>query len=126
MASLDAIGIIVSDISAAVAFYELLGLEFAVDAGGHREATTPSGVRVMLDSEDVIRSFHPDWRPGRGDGRHALAFLCASPAEVDDLTTAIAGAGYSVKVQPFDAPWGQRYATVVDPDGNAVDLFAAS
>jgi uncharacterized glyoxalase superfamily protein PhnB len=26
---------------------------------------------------------------------------------------------------PFDAPWGQRYATVHDPDGNAVELFAA-
>ncbi|MFL6036949.1 MAG: glyoxalase, partial [Gaiellaceae bacterium] len=26
--------------------------------------------------------------------------------------------------EPFDAFWGQRYATVVDPDGNAVDLFA--
>lgn len=27
-------------------------------------------------------------------------------------------------VVPFDAPWGQRYATVLDPDGNGVDLFA--
>ncbi|MGB5655838.1 MAG: glyoxalase, partial [Acidimicrobiia bacterium] len=25
---------------------------------------------------------------------------------------------------PFDAFWGQRYATVLDPDGNGVDLFA--
>jgi uncharacterized glyoxalase superfamily protein PhnB len=25
---------------------------------------------------------------------------------------------------PFDAFWGQRYATVLDPDGNTVDLFA--
>ena len=25
---------------------------------------------------------------------------------------------------PFDAFWGQRYATVHDPDGNPVDLFA--
>ncbi|MCZ6462364.1 MAG: glyoxalase, partial [Actinobacteria bacterium] len=23
-----------------------------------------------------------------------------------------------------DAFWGQRYATVLDPDGNAIDLFA--
>jgi uncharacterized glyoxalase superfamily protein PhnB len=26
---------------------------------------------------------------------------------------------------PWDAFWGQRYATVLDPDGNSVDLFAA-
>jgi hypothetical protein len=24
----------------------------------------------------------------------------------------------------MDAFWGQRYATVLDPDGNPVDLFA--
>ncbi len=28
-------------------------------------------------------------------------------------------------VKPWDAFWGQRYASVLDPDGNAVDLFAA-
>jgi hypothetical protein len=27
-------------------------------------------------------------------------------------------------LNPYDAPWGQRYATVLDPDGNIVDLFA--
>lgn len=25
---------------------------------------------------------------------------------------------------PSDAFWGQRYATVHDPDGNPIDLFA--
>jgi uncharacterized glyoxalase superfamily protein PhnB len=25
----------------------------------------------------------------------------------------------------MDAFWGQRYATVLDPDGNSVDLFAS-
>ncbi|MFB4280762.1 MULTISPECIES: VOC family protein [unclassified Nonomuraea] len=25
---------------------------------------------------------------------------------------------------PFDAFWGMRYATVADPDGNGVDLYA--
>ena len=26
--------------------------------------------------------------------------------------------------EPWDAFWGQRYAQLRDPDGNAVDLFA--
>ena len=26
--------------------------------------------------------------------------------------------------EPFDAPWGMRYATVTDPAGNGVDLYA--
>ena len=44
-------------------------------------------------------------------------------------TSATAGsptAGYAGHLAPFDAVWGQRYAVVHDPDGNPVDLFAAS
>jgi len=37
----------------------------------------------------------------------------------DELT----GAGGRHHLEPLDAPWGQRYATILDPDGNAVDLF---
>jgi uncharacterized glyoxalase superfamily protein PhnB len=33
-------------------------------------------------------------------------------------------AGYESQHEPWDAFWGQRYATVRDPDGNGVDLFA--
>ena len=35
----------------------------------------------------------------------------------------MAATGHVVVQEPFDAPWGQRYATVVDPDGYRVDLF---
>jgi uncharacterized glyoxalase superfamily protein PhnB len=41
-----------------------------------------------------------------------------------DLARLVA-AGYEGKKEPYDAFWGQRYANVVDPDGNVVDLFAA-
>jgi len=34
-------------------------------------------------------------------------------------------AGHPGPLAPYDAPWGQRYATVLDPDGNIVDFFAA-
>ncbi|NKU98443.1 hypothetical protein GS889_13810 [Rhodococcus hoagii] len=44
--------------------------------------------------------------------------------EVDAVWSRLAEAGHG-EVEPFDAPWGQRYATVTDPDGNGVDLFAA-
>ena len=53
-----------------------------------------------------------------------LAFRCASPAEVDDLHAKITAAGHASKTAPWDAFWNQRYAQVVDPDGNVVDLFA--
>jgi uncharacterized glyoxalase superfamily protein PhnB len=33
-------------------------------------------------------------------------------------------AGYQGRLKPWDAVWRQRYASVFDPDGNSVDLFA--
>jgi uncharacterized glyoxalase superfamily protein PhnB len=54
----------------------------------------------------------------------SLAFRCADPAEVDRTYADLTAAGHSGHLEPWDAFWGQRYATVHDPDGNAVDLFA--
>jgi uncharacterized glyoxalase superfamily protein PhnB len=42
---------------------------------------------------------------------------------VDALHQKLTGAGYASRKAPWDAFWGQRYATVEDPDGNPVDLF---
>ena len=123
MPRLDAIGLIVSDMERAIVFYKMLDLEFTDDEV-HAEAAGPGGLRVMLDTEASVRSFS-DWQPPVGGGpRTALAFLCDSPADVDRMFTELVGAGGRGHLTPFDAPWGQRYATVHDPDGNAVDLFA--
>ena len=43
---------------------------------------------------------------------------------VDDVHAAVGAAGFHSKAEPYDAFWVQRYATVLDPDDNAVDLFA--
>src|SRR5262245_33177638 len=64
MADLNAIGIVASDPARSIAFYRLLGVDFPEDGEGHIEATLPNGVRFMLDDEEVIRSFRPDWSAG--------------------------------------------------------------
>jgi uncharacterized glyoxalase superfamily protein PhnB len=120
----DAIGVVVSDLRRSIDFYRRLGLEFesADDAHGHVEATG-AGVRFMLDTEETVRSFDPDWR--RPDGNSiGLAFLCDSPADVDRLHADLIAAGAQSHKEPWDAFWGQRYAQVRDPDGHVVDLFA--
>jgi len=123
MPGLDAIGVIVSDMARAIDFYRKLGLEFEGD-DVHTEATGPGGLRVMLDSEASVMSFS-DWKPPTGgNSRTALAFLCDGAADVDRLFEELVEAGGRGHLPPFDAPWGQRYATVHDQDGNAVDLFA--
>lgn len=123
----DLVGLVVSDLAASLAFYRRLGLDLPEDAADqpHVEAVLPGGLRLALDPEETIRSFSPGWAPPpRGDGRISLAFACASPAEVDRLHAELVRAGHESRHEPWDAVWGQRYATVLDPDGNGVDLFA--
>jgi uncharacterized glyoxalase superfamily protein PhnB len=123
-ARLNAFGIAVSDMGRSVAFYRQLGLSF--DAGAenapHTETTLGGGVRLMLDTEEVIRSFDADWSPG-GSGRVSLAVAFDSPAEVDEAYASLAGQGFG-HTEPWDAFWGQRYAIVTDPDGTHIDLYA--
>jgi catechol 2,3-dioxygenase-like lactoylglutathione lyase family enzyme len=120
---LDAIGIVCSDVVRSRAFYGLLGVEFG-EGDDHIEATMPNGLRLMLDTEDVIRSFKPDWTRETGN-QIALAFACGSPAEVDGLYGQVVAAGFQGEKEPWDAFWGHRYAQLRDPDSVLVDLFAA-
>mgnify|MGYP002619508278 CR=1 FL=1 len=124
----DLIGIVVADMAASLAFYRRLGLEIPTerDTEPHVEVTLPGGLRLAWDTEAVIRSFDPHWRRPAEGHRIALAFACDTPEEVDAVHAALVDAGYRSALQPWDAPWGQRYAQVSDPDGNPVDLFAPS
>ncbi|CAL9391755.1 VOC family protein [Streptomyces althioticus] len=122
----DAIGTVVSDMAASVAFYRRLGLAFpeGAEAEGHVEAELPGGMRLLLDTEEMVRSFRPGWRPPSGEGRTSLAVRCDSPSEVDALFAELVESGARAELKPWDAVWGQRYAVVLDPDGNGVDLFS--
>ena len=123
MPHLDAIGIVSSDLGRSRAFYRLLGVEIA-EGDDHVEATFPNGLRLMFDTEQVIHSFSPDWSRATGN-QVALAFACASPAEVDEIYRRAVDAGFHGEKEPWDAFWGHRYAQLADPDGVPVDLFAA-
>ena len=106
-------------------FYRLLGLDFPEEpADGHVEATMANGTRLMFDTEDVIRSFLPDWTRANGN-QVSLAFECESPADVDEVYARVVAAGFEGEKEPWDAFWGQRYALLGDPDGVRVNLYAA-
>lgn len=122
---LDAIGIACADLGRTAAFYRLLGVTLE-PAGGpdHWEGQTPSGVRIMADSHALMARLHPGWTPPPG-GAVTLCFAFESPGAVDAAHAAVAAAGFETVKAPWDAFWGQRYATVRDPDGNPVDLFAS-
>ena len=122
----DMIGIVVADIPTSLAFYRRLGLDIPADADGqpHVEVSLPGGLRIAWDGEDVIRSFDDSWSPPSGGHRIALAFACESPADVDATYESLTSSGYVGHRPPWDAFWGQRYAIVLDPDGNHAELFA--
>jgi uncharacterized glyoxalase superfamily protein PhnB len=123
--SLDLVGIVARDMGASLSFYRMLGLDIptSVEDEPHVEATTSSGLRVAWDSAELIRQIDPEWTEPSGGHRIALAFLCSSPADVDAKYEELAALGHGHK-EPWDAFWGQRYASVKDPDGNQIDLFA--
>ncbi|MFE9771862.1 VOC family protein [Streptomyces sp. NPDC005931] len=125
-ARFDAIGLVVSDMAASVAFYRRLGFPFPEGAQeqGHAEAELPGGMRLLLDTEEVVRSFHAGWEAPAGGGRTSLALRCDGPGDVDALYEDLVASGAHGELKPWDAVWGQRYAVVLDPDGNGIDLYA--
>ncbi|WP_203856650.1 VOC family protein [Plantactinospora mayteni] len=122
---LDAFGLVVADMARSLAFYRKLGLDIpaSADAEPHVEFALPGGLRLMWDTIEMVRSFEPDWSPP-GGSQVSLAFRCADPAEVDSVYAEMTAAGHRTHLKPWDAPWGQRYAVLLDPDGNSVDLYA--
>jgi uncharacterized glyoxalase superfamily protein PhnB len=126
-ARINAIGLVASDPAATIRFYRAVGCDLPdPDAGSelddHIECDL-GGVRLMFDTEAVMRSFTDQVWPA-GGGHLTLAAQCASPADVDRLHDELAAIGGGSQVRPFNAPWGHRYATVLDPDGIRVDLYA--
>jgi len=125
MPQLNALGIVASDMAASIRFYRLLGLDVPETPGeGHVDTFLPNGVRFMLDSEEVIRSFRPDWSRKTGN-QISIAVECGGPDEVDVVYQRVVEAGFDGEKEPWDAFWGQRYAQLRDPDGVPVDLYAA-
>jgi uncharacterized glyoxalase superfamily protein PhnB len=124
---LDALSVVVQDMAASMAFYRLCGLAVPDDADGlpHVEVSLGDGFRIMFDAQSAVASWDSDWTPPAPGGRLSLAFRCGSPAEVDSVHDALVAAGHAVHLAPFDAFWGQRYASVFDPDDTSVDLYAA-
>lgn len=124
MALPDMVGYVVKDMAATLAFYRLLGLAIPEGQEGedYVEVITPNGYRLSWNTETMTKQLYPHWNGG--SGRITVAFKCESPAEVDELYTRVIQDGYASEKEPYDAFWGQRYAVVIDPDGNSVDLFA--
>lgn len=119
----DMVGLTVADIPKSIAFYEMLGLDFPETAAGepYVECKT-NGYRISLNALSMVKENDPHWEQPKGH-RMELAFLCETPAHVDETHARIVAAGHKSVKAPWDAFWGQRYAIVEDPDGSHVSIF---
>jgi uncharacterized glyoxalase superfamily protein PhnB len=124
---LNAFGIICSNLEASLGFYRSLGVPFDDDENetGHHEAQLGGGVKLMLDSAALMVSSFDGFETPSGNDRVSLAVEFDAPVDVDASYQTVVSAGSPAVKEPFDAFWGQRYATVADPDGNHVDLYAS-
>ena len=124
---LAAIGIVSADIAASVRLYRALGIVFPEELGDgpHVEGKCPkTGLRIMFDTVELVKKIQPQWVKPTGGAPLSLCFEQATPADVDAAFEAAVAAGGTERLKPWDAFWGQRYASVIDPDGNQIDLFA--
>lgn len=119
-----AVEIVTADLARSLDFYRLIGLDIPGGDSPHVEVGLPGGNRLLFDTEETIAAMHPGWTPPTSQGRMVLAFGLTAASDVDAVFARVTQAGHRGTLEPFDAPWGQRYATVVDPDGTPVDLFA--
>ena len=115
-------GVSATDLGRAVAFYSLLGFSFPpFDEGEDHVESANSGARLMIDTAALLTGLLGE--PPRPATTAAFAVRCATPGQVDGLVQRVTAAGHAVAMPAFDAPWGQRYATVADPDGYRVEVY---
>ena len=122
-----ALGFVAKDLPRTLAFYRGLGLDIPAEAdqSPHVEVVIAAGFKLMWDPVATIEGFDPGWSAPTGGPGTALAFDCGTPSDVDGTFASMVAAGFDGHMEPWDAVWGQRYASLRDPDGNGVDLFAA-
>lgn len=122
---LDAVSVSTSDMKRTVAFYTSLGFDFSdadLDQPHVEPRRDPAGARLMIDDARLLEELTGT---APVPANHSVfALLCESPAEVDTRAAAGAAAGGRLIKSPWNAPWGQRYSTLADPDGHMIDLFA--
>ncbi len=109
--SLSAVTLATHDMARAIAFYRALGFEMrygGVDAELTSFAAGSSFLNVIAAPKDAKISF---W------GR-AIFHV----DDVDALHARAVAAGFTPEAEPRDAPWGERFFHLRDPDGHELSF----
>jgi catechol 2,3-dioxygenase-like lactoylglutathione lyase family enzyme len=109
--TLSAITLATHDMERSLAFYGVLGFK-TVWAAPDGSFATINADRAWVN---IFRA-EPDTEWGAW-GRYVLHV-----DDVDAFHARLIEAGYTPEMEPSDAPWGERYFHVLDPDGHEVSL----
>lgn len=108
--SISAVTLCARDIARAAAFYEALGFE-----------RVKGGFAMGFVSFRVGRQFlnlqQADGKPPSGWGR--VIFYVT---DVDDMYHRALSLGFAPAFAPRDAPWGERYFHIGDPEGHEISF----
>ena len=110
--SLSAVTLATADMAAAVAFYEALGF--------HRIAGGPTApfTSFRAGASFLNLQLDPQHAPVSAVWGRAIFWV----DDVDACYGRALAAGYAPSSMPADAPWGERYFHVCDPDGHELSF----
>ena len=109
--AISAVTFATRDMGRAVRFYEALG--FSMAYGGETEAFT--SFRVGTGSLNLVSVDDPPLSTGR-------VRVIFHVDDVDAMYAHVLARGFTPETQPRDAPWGERYFHLTDPDGHALSF----
>jgi len=107
---ISAVTLAVRDMARSVEFYEKLGFELFY--GGPR-----SGFSSFKSREAVLNLAAQDGRSPQWWGR-----IIFRVADADACYESLKSAGLSPEAPPRDAPWGERFFHLRDPDGHELSF----
>ena len=109
---ISAVTLAVRDMAASLAFYEVLG--FRVLYGGADSGFTS----LQAGTGFVNLQLDPSWVPPPRVWGRAIFWV----VDVDAVHDRAVAAGLVPEMAPSDAPWGERYFHLRDPDGHELSF----
>lgn len=107
--TISAVTLIVSDLARSIEFYRSLGFEHRYGGAGDTFASfTVGGGYLNLAEGDPVTGI---W------GRIVLYV-----GDVDAFFERVRRLGHETETRPADAPWGERYFHLRDPDGHELSF----
>lgn len=109
---ISAVTLVTADMAAAVAFYERLG--FVSRYGG------PDSPFTSFHVGDGYLNLQQGERDLGGTALWGRVIFWVD--DVDAMHGRVVAAGFTPSTAPADAPWGERYFHVTDPDGHELSF----